>query len=146
MSYRSNARTAILYHAVAEAVGRNILDLDAPNLDPTDQWTPTLFSTTIGDNIPMRVWIRDWKFDETKVNVALWPKSEVDRWLQCPNAGKYAGDVMVSGYFERNNRVHLTNPFEKRIFISRSRTDTMKEFPPVSETLDEFRAYLRKTA
>lgn len=140
MNYRTHARLSLIVHAANEGYRTGRFDPHARNRDPLEPRSSVLYDASIG-SIPMRVWLRDWRFDETRIVVAAWSTPDGDRWIESGNAKGLAGEVVASGYLARGSRLRVINVFEPSIFIRQQRVAAMRALPVPSEAADPLRLY-----
>lgn len=144
MNHRSHAFLTLASHAVNEAVRRGLFDPASPNGDPRKRRSSVLFSTSLNDLIPMRVFIADWQSDEARVIVAAWPSLSVDDWIEVSRANGRAGEVVASGWLERHSHLLLVNSLDPTLFVQGARVAALKALPEPKEIADPLGLYPRR--
>ena len=121
MSERKSISDSLLSHTVTVGLKKGIIHPLGPNCEPSGDRRSRFFDAPLlGHSV--RVCFTEWRFDEARVSLALWPSDDVDKWIQCGNAKRSAGEVTVHGRLDRSNgRLRLQAPFNPSVFISKHR-------------------------
>jgi len=144
MNVRTHAYISLLSAAGNEAVRTGYCDPLAPNSDPLAPRKSVLFDATLGC-IPLRVWIGNWRFDETRFAVAAWPTPDVDQHIEAFGAKELAGDVTAVGYLTRSidGGLRLSDPLNPTLFLRRDRIAAMQALPAPDDVADPLQLYPR---
>lgn len=134
----------MLGHAANEAFRRGLFVPLAPDRDFGTPRKSVLFSMSLDQTIPMRVWLSDWDCGEARIAAALWPTEDADCWLHAVRADELAGEVFTSGYLIRGSRVRLAIVDDPVIFIRPSRREAMKRFALPRGIEDDLQLFPRR--
>lgn len=143
MNLRHRARLAILGHAANEAYRRGLLDLHVPDRVFGLPRESVLFSTSLDQTLPMRVWLSDWEQGEARIAAAIWPTDEVDKWLHVVRADEFAGEVFTSGYLNRGSSFWLSAADDPAIYIARPRLEILKMLPGLKSPSHDLKIHHR---
>lgn len=142
MSTHAQIALKVLTHAVTAGLAANHFDPKGPNCAPMEPRTPQLFDAML-DGMPLRVWINGWRNNETRVTVVANPTSDVDQWISSGNAGRLAGDVVITGYLERDGSLRFVDTADLRVSATKQSLAKLKVLPAPSEAADPLRLYPR---
>ncbi len=121
MNKRMYLSDKLLSHVVDVGIGKAIIDPLGSNCEPQCDRRSWCFDAPLLGR-PIRVCFTEWRFDEARISLALWPSDDVDTWIQCANAKRSAGEVTVHGHIDRKNgRLRLQDPFNPSLFVSKHR-------------------------
>lgn len=142
MTTHAQIALKVLTHAVTAGFAANQFDPKGPNRAPMEPRTPRLFDAML-DGMPLRVWINEWRNDETRVTVAMNPTTDVDRWISSGNAGRLAGDIVITAYLERDGSLRFVDTANLRVSGTKQSLAKLKVLPVPSEAADSLRIYPR---
>ena len=140
MNLKSHVSLVMLSHATNAAYWAGLFDPEGANgsvLDDRGQ----LFSTTIEETMPMRVWLSGWYRDEARITAAAWPPADVDDRIRSSPLGARQGEVVASGWLCRGGHLHLSTPLTPSIFLSVARREDMKLLRKPNDWKDPLRLY-----
>jgi len=140
MNTTSQIALKVLTHAVNAGFAVKQFDPHGPNRAPMEPRNPRIFDANL-EGIPLRVWIDEWRFDETRVSVAGYPTPDVDRWIACSDPRRLAGQFVVSAYIERNGRPRFVDTANLKISATRQSLAKLKELPVPTEVADPLQLY-----
>ena len=143
MNERKYISDKLLSHAVSVGLSKAIIDPLGPNSEPLCERQSWLYDAPLLGT-PLRVCFTDWRFDEARISLALWPSDDADRWVRCGNAKRSAGEVVVHGALDRKNgRLRLQDPFNPVTFISKARRAQLLNLLDLAEVDDPLRLMRR---
>ena len=138
MNERKYISDKLLSHAVTAGLSKAIIDPLGPNSEPLCERRSWFFDAPLLGS-PLRVCFTDWRFDEARISLSLWPSDDVDQWVQCGNAKRSAGEVTVHGVLDRRNgRLRLQDPFNPVMYISKARRAQLLKLLDLAEVDDPF--------
>lgn len=139
MSERKYVSDRLLSHSVVVGLRKSIIHPLGPNCEPSEFRRSLFFDAPLLGH-PLRVCFTEWRFDEATVSLALWPSDDGDKWIQCGNAKRSAGEVTVHGRLDRSNgRLRLQDPFNPSVFISKHRRAELLKLLYLTGVDDPFR-------
>lgn len=136
MTERKDISDTLLTHTVTVGYSKGIIDPLGANCEPLCNRRSLFFDAPLLGH-PVRVCFTEWRFDEARISLALWPSDDVDTWLPCGNVKRSAGEVTVHGRLDRNSaRLRLQDPFNPSVFISKHRRAELLELLDLAEVDD----------
>ena len=143
MNQRSHIWLTLLAHVTNEGVRKGLIDLPAPNREPSEERNSVLFDAPLR-GVPIRARFTEWRFDEARVSLVAWPSVEVDRWCVASNPKHEAGEVTASGCLDRSGRsLKFQEPFNPSVFISKHRRAELLTLPKLTDLEDSLNLYPR---